>query len=126
LVNPGFGSDTKAAFKLLDRAREKEPAKEAPEDIPTERLIRALGEEPACWPYRNDFLPVLSAAGKAEYEKILGGLRELGADFCALSGSGSTCFGIFKDRAAARKAAAAFQTVDNRKNFVWLTFPLAY
>jgi 4-diphosphocytidyl-2-C-methyl-D-erythritol kinase len=123
LVHPGFASNTGEAFGLLDKARE---GKKLADDMSAECLIHALNEEPARWPYRNDFLPVFLAAGRTVYGDILAELRELGADFCALSGSGSTCFGIFRDKAAARIAVETLKTSGDSKKFVLQTFPLAY
>jgi 4-diphosphocytidyl-2-C-methyl-D-erythritol kinase len=134
LVNPGFASNTGEAFGLLDKAREEKKLKTLADDMSAEHLISALKEEPARWPYRNDFLPVFLAAGKVVYGKILAGLRELGADFCALSGSGSTCFGIFRDEGAASRAVEALRAAGSEagseagsnENVVCQTFPLAY
>jgi 4-diphosphocytidyl-2-C-methyl-D-erythritol kinase len=118
LVYPGFVSNTRAAFALLDAdGHERRGSR------PREELIQALGGEPAKWPYYNDFLPVFLAAGMGIYGELLEELRRLGADFVALSGSGSACFGVFSDRSAASSAVEAFRA---RKVFVFLTFLLAY
>jgi 4-diphosphocytidyl-2-C-methyl-D-erythritol kinase len=120
VVHPGFPSSTAEAFRLLDAQR----AGEAPrEPVDREVLIAALGKEPRRWPYENDFLPVLLKTGSGEaYRSILGDLRELGADYAGLSGSGSSCFGIFVDADRARRAEISLKKT---WNFVCLTFPLA-
>ncbi|MDR2134166.1 MAG: 4-(cytidine 5'-diphospho)-2-C-methyl-D-erythritol kinase [Treponema sp.] len=143
LVNPGFPSATAAAFRLLDQCRgnggEPAPADFSglkPKPLREERasLTEALSGNPRNWPYENDFLRVFLEAGKnggrngalaeqaAAYRRILSGLDELGADFSSLSGSGSTCFGVFTDR---KKAEKAEKFLLKDWNFVKLTFPLA-
>jgi 4-diphosphocytidyl-2-C-methyl-D-erythritol kinase len=104
LVYPGFVSNTRLAFALLDADSHERRASWSREE-----LIQALGGKPADWPYHNDFLPVFLAAGMEVYGDLLGELRRLGADFAALSGSGSTCFGIFSDERAASRAVETFR-----------------
>jgi 4-diphosphocytidyl-2-C-methyl-D-erythritol kinase len=118
LVYPGFASNTRHAFALLDADGHERRVSRARED-----LIQALGGSPADWPYHNDFLPVFLAAGMGVYENVLRELRRLGADFAALSGSGSSCFGVFSDENAAGRAVEAFHGYEG---FIYLTFPLAY
>jgi 4-diphosphocytidyl-2-C-methyl-D-erythritol kinase len=150
LVNPGFSSDTAGAFRLLDRRRkdgvfsglkpESFPVPKPGPEKAGERaaLMEILSENPRNWPYENDFLPVFLAAGgkttagngktdgpagqAAAYRQILGSLDELGSDFSSLSGSGSTCFGVFSNREKAEKAE---KLLLDSWNFVKLTFPLA-
>lgn len=86
LVNPGFSSNTADAFKLLDKYREKNP------------VVKSGG-------YYNDFLDCFHYPEKSVYNAIIAGLRQLGADFASLSGSGSACFGCFKEKQTAQKAA---------------------
>jgi 4-diphosphocytidyl-2-C-methyl-D-erythritol kinase len=124
LVNPGFPSPTAAAFRRLDQWRERNGGFPEP-DLPRDRLIPALADCPENWPYVNDFLPVFLARGDEEagaYCRLISLLREEGADFTGLSGAGSTCFGIFKDRKMAEKAAGVLL---KQWNLVYLTFFLA-
>jgi 4-diphosphocytidyl-2-C-methyl-D-erythritol kinase len=94
LVNPGFSSCTAAAFKLLDEYRALFP-----------------NSTPAgC--FWNDFLPVFKGREKSVYGKIISQLRGLGANFAGLSGTGSTCFGVFRDRELAEKAAESLRGMD--------------
>jgi len=58
-------------------------------------------------------LPVFGEREKAVYDSIIARLRELGADFSGLSGAGSTCFGVFRERELAQRAAAALRGVWN-------------
>ncbi|MDR2053731.1 MAG: 4-(cytidine 5'-diphospho)-2-C-methyl-D-erythritol kinase, partial [Treponema sp.] len=131
LINPGFSSGTAAAFAKLDEFRARKgriddsSSKLFGQKGPAgEDLIRFLEENPASWPYVNDFLPVLREDGErgAAYKRIFRDLRELGADFSGLSGSGSSCFGIFADRESAKRA---FDALFQSWIFVKLTFFLA-
>jgi 4-diphosphocytidyl-2-C-methyl-D-erythritol kinase len=122
LVNPGFPSATNRAFRRLDAWREQH---KDPPPVSRDDLIAALAGEPGSWPYTNDFLPVFLAGGGEEagsYGRLVSRLKEEGADFSGMSGAGSTCFGIFKERETAGKAA---QILSKEWNFVNLTFFLA-
>jgi 4-diphosphocytidyl-2-C-methyl-D-erythritol kinase len=103
LVKPPFPSGTGAAFARLEKRRESAPAPAGPQGA---LLKKSLTAPPAAWPFYNDFLPLfLETPGEGEYyREILRSLKELGADFAGLSGSGSGCFGIFTDEGTARKA----------------------
>jgi 4-diphosphocytidyl-2-C-methyl-D-erythritol kinase len=122
LVNPGFASDTAAAFRLLDETRAKSSLFL---DTPREKnansfqkkdnesaLISFLASDPASWPFQNDFLPVFlqadtgNSGAAAVYRRILSQLREAGAAFCGLSGTGATCFGVFTREIDAQNAMA--------------------
>jgi len=107
LVKPPLKSDTATAYSSLDRLR-KEGNIEEKRPIPREILLRALEDDSEKWPFFNDFLPVFLCqdSGKAlTYSGILESLRSSGASFTSLSGSGSCCFGIFRSKKAAEKAA---------------------
>jgi 4-diphosphocytidyl-2-C-methyl-D-erythritol kinase len=90
LVNPGFPSNTTAAFKLYDEYREKNQIK------------RENG-------FSNDFLLCFRDPQKSTYNTIISRLRRLGADYASLSGTGSTCFGAFNKEEEAQKAADALR-----------------
>ena len=115
LVNPGFPSDTAAAFKLLDEFRGPE-IKNKKLDIKNDKFdISNFLFHNSDFLFFNDFLPVFYEREKSVYNKIISQLLELKADFASLSGAGSTCFGVFKDRETAEKAAEALQ---ERRQFV--------
>ena len=127
LVNPGFPSDTADAFRLLDEYRRQVPRPQ----LSIETYLRSFSAQPRRWRFSNDFLPVFAAAsgeknvsGKlgAACREMLGALRDLGAGFAGLSGSGSTCFGVFSDSG---KAALARESLLERWPFVIVTFLLA-
>ncbi|MCL2213677.1 MAG: 4-(cytidine 5'-diphospho)-2-C-methyl-D-erythritol kinase [Treponema sp.] len=99
LVNPGFSSDTAAAFRLLDEYRALNPT-----NVLNNNYVYFI---PTCENFRNDFLQVFNESEKSVYCRIILQLQEAGADFVNLSGSGSTCFGVFKDAEHAQKAAVS-------------------
>ncbi len=125
LVNPALHSSTPEAFAMLDTFRQKSGAYPKPL-IGRDRLVRMLETHPASWTFYNDFLEVFMEIGRPEmqqsYSAILRDLKALGADFVNLSGSGSTCYGVFS---AVESAKTAYKTLLNRWPFVELTFPLA-
>jgi 4-diphosphocytidyl-2-C-methyl-D-erythritol kinase len=131
LANPGFPSSTAEAYRLLDARRNKGEAgsREGPSG---QSLVDALRGPPSRWPYTNDFLEVFWAGDDTparSYRAILERLREQGADFCGLTGSGSTCFGIFTGEGTAKRAAEALRDcagAPGHRIFTVLTFPLAY
>ena len=136
LLMPPFASDTASAFRLLDEARAHGKKEVTPgsggQGISKEALIRALEGDPANWPFRNDFLTVFldsslspdagHEARAGVYRALLEQLRQAGASFAGLSGSGSCCFGVFSSKETAEKAEKALA---GQGNYVRLTFFLA-
>jgi len=107
LVNPGFTSSTAAAFNLLDEYREIQGITRKVERFDQSAVL--LVDNPSQWTFKNDFLPVFKEPELSVYYKIISQLRESGADFAGLSGSGSTCFGVFIERKCAEKAALSLR-----------------
>jgi len=129
LVNPGFSSDTAAAFRLLDECREKETSHGGTKaqscrslSVPNSQEISVNYPKylrnmfnisdnnfvPLCLceiNFSNDFLSIFPEKEKSVYNAIISRLRELGAQFSGVSGTGSTCFGVFEDEQKAQKAA---------------------
>ncbi|MDR2072764.1 MAG: hypothetical protein LBP60_04945 [Spirochaetaceae bacterium] len=105
LAFPGFGSHTGYAYGLLDRLRGDSPHPGAPQHLPPD------GEwpSPGTWNFSNDFLGLFLNHGtdreRTSYRTILEDLKQTGAVFTGLSGSGSTCFAVFNtpENAAAAK-----------------------
>jgi 4-diphosphocytidyl-2-C-methyl-D-erythritol kinase len=126
LAEPPFKSDTALAYRLLDRLR-REGIIEEKARIPRETLFRALEGDSEKWPFFNDFLPVFlcqeHSANAAIYRDILESLRGLGASFASLSGSGSSCFGVFSAKNTAEKAA---ERLRKEGNIAISTFFLAH
>ncbi|MDR2519342.1 MAG: 4-(cytidine 5'-diphospho)-2-C-methyl-D-erythritol kinase [Spirochaetaceae bacterium] len=126
LVCPDFSSDTAAAFRLLDRDR---AGRATPEALSKAALVRQTAQDPQTWTYYNDFLPVFTGTSQdadkpraGAYRRILRGITESGAAFAGLSGTGSSCFGVFTDKAA---AAAAQKALASQNHLAFLTVPLA-
>jgi 4-diphosphocytidyl-2-C-methyl-D-erythritol kinase len=123
LVNPGFPSDTAAAFRLLDEYRVKNGSEKASrKGAETQKkfeISEALNPNSSSASprlcvrnfdhYFNDFLPVFSEKERTAYNGIISRLRELGAVYANLSGAGSTCFGVFIEKKQAEDAAAALR-----------------
>ena len=120
LVHPGFPSDTAAAYRLLDEAR-ADGSFEAHAELSPDSVGAAALLSPGEWPFFNDFLPVLRRISPA-YDEVLNGLRDLGAGFAGLSGSGSACFGVFDDL---QSAVRAERGLVHRWPFVRTAVPLA-
>ena len=108
LVKPPFKSDTALAYGLLDRLREKGEFEEK-KAVPREDLLRALEGDSEKWPFFNEFLPIFLCqrhnTNAVFYRGISESLRDSGASFVGISGSGSCCFGIFRTKIMAEKAA---------------------
>jgi len=106
LVNPGFSSDTSAAYKLFD----KENRLFTPPNVEiSEILKKGIFDEKLYSRFTNDFLSAFYETEKSAYNEIIAKLRELGAQYANLSGSGSTCFGIFANEEQAQKSADALR-----------------
>jgi 4-diphosphocytidyl-2-C-methyl-D-erythritol kinase len=107
LVNPGFSSDTAAAYRLLDKKREDGKA------APSKSTVKKMEFSS----FFNDFLPVFKEPESSVYNEIISRLKDLGAQYANLSGSGSTCFGVFGDRAKALQAAEILRSKWNFSEF---------
>ena len=125
LVNPGIHSDTARAYSLLDSARERGKLP-CSQPLGKEVLRDALEGAIEGWPFYNDFLNLFLEETEGSfqkiYQKLIGDLKTTEALFVSMSGSGSTCFGVFRDTVHAQEAA---RWLSSRWNFVELTFPLA-
>lgn len=101
IVNPRVPVSTPVVFKALQR-RDNPPLPLAGNWTDLESLLSWLGET------RNDLEPAASSA-VAEIGHSLDALRDTGALFARMSGSGASCFGIFEDRLTAEAAASSVQ-----------------
>jgi 4-diphosphocytidyl-2-C-methyl-D-erythritol kinase len=104
LVNPGFHSETSAAYKLIDENRVSSQTGEINKFINKDEF-----DEKDFPRFTNDFLNFFPEPQKSAYNEIIAKLRELGAQYANLSGSGATCFGVFADRGQAKKAAGVLR-----------------
>ncbi|HEV7417649.1 MAG TPA: 4-(cytidine 5'-diphospho)-2-C-methyl-D-erythritol kinase, partial [Tianweitania sediminis] len=106
LVNPGVAVSTPAVFARLQQ-RTNPPLPPFPETDDWPAWLHQT---------RNDLqAPAIEAAPMIGH--VLEALRDSGADFQRMSGSGATCFGLFSTAAAANKAAALL-VEENRGWFV--------
>ncbi|MCR5219274.1 4-(cytidine 5'-diphospho)-2-C-methyl-D-erythritol kinase [Treponema sp.] len=101
LVFPGVGVSTKRAYSLIDEWYEKGALTNDAEETSLEHIYNSGIKE---WSFENTFTkPVVSSY--PEIGLALNDLRNAGADFADMSGSGSTVFGIFADKKDALKAS---------------------
>ena len=99
LVNPGVAVATPAAFRGLE-SRRNPPLGELPPRPDFAALVGWLATA------RNDLeTPALAVA--PEIAAVLAALRDSGAAFARMSGSGATCFGLYPSRHDAARAATA-------------------
>jgi len=97
LILPPFGIPTTQAYEWLDLYRDRSPAAAEPRYLPHTWMGRIV-------PLVNDFeRPVIER--HPVIGKLIGELTRLGAVMSAMSGSGSTVFGIFMTSSAARRAS---------------------
>lgn len=104
LVFPGVSVSTKDAYNWVD---EKIAKCDCPDQIQNdlEQVYRLPVKE---WTFSNDFTDVVCNKNHA-VQKALLLLKQCGADFADMSGSGSTVFGVFENR---EKALSAQKTLD--------------
>ncbi|HET7838878.1 MAG TPA: 4-(cytidine 5'-diphospho)-2-C-methyl-D-erythritol kinase, partial [Rectinemataceae bacterium] len=100
LVFPGFPVSTAEAYGLLDRSR---PDDSSEEDLGPEAIEAAYRSDPRTWTFANSFEPWVGAA-HPRIPALRDSLLRLGASFAAMSGSGSTVFGVFSDPEACELA----------------------
>lgn len=100
---PGFPTGTAAAYAAVDLARTgRPPAGIGGMDA---REIRAeYRKDPGSWTFRNDFYDALAPVNP-ELGRVRDALRDAGASFAGMTGSGSAFFGVFGSEAAAERAA---------------------
>ncbi|MFQ3547808.1 MAG: 4-(cytidine 5'-diphospho)-2-C-methyl-D-erythritol kinase [Termitinemataceae bacterium] len=125
LVNPGIHSSTAESYALIDSSRVGSAC--TPRKVIGKAMLRSmLVGDPKTWGFYNDFLTVFLQKGselvRSTYTAVLEDLVREEADFTGLSGSGSTCFGIFSDK---KKAEKAVQALKERWSFAEIAFPLA-
>jgi len=106
LINPGVTVPTRAMFKLHDELYPFSPTRHAPMDgLSSHATFNGwlIGE-------RNDFTKVASTPSIAPViQEVLDTLRPWATAY-DMSGSGSTCWGLFQDEATAQRCAQAVLT----------------
>jgi len=118
LVHPGFPVSTAYAYGLLDRLR---PDSSLERELGSEELVSAYRGDIGLWPFTNSFEAVI-AHSRPEIADIKARLLDSGAAFAAMSGSGSTVFGVFPAGIQAEGALRLFRA----SGFAaWAASPLA-
>lgn len=102
VVKPPFGISTPTAFRAFDRSG-------APRRPDTAGMIAAMarGDLPALEAFSENVLE--AAAARPEIGEIRRALREAGAAFSRMTGSGSAVFGLFETEGAAAAARDAVE-----------------
>ena len=122
LIYPGFHSATAAAYSLVDQYQTRYADQAADHSTPPLETLAAALNDGNTKLFHNDFLDAfLALSPKNEqdsYRSMIDLLRVNGAEFAGLSGSGSCCFGLFFNKAAAQNAE---HKVAQRWDFVRLT-----
>ena len=103
VLYPGFPTRTASAYAAVDEARRSGAV--SGERIQDGGWLREeYRKRPESWTFRNDFYEAL-APGNAELQRALGAVKDTGALFAGLTGSGSALFGVYGTEAAADRAA---------------------
>ncbi len=98
LVFPEIFSSTKEAYQLVDKYLE---GKTESNFVILEELEEEYRKNPSEWRFKNTFTPSLCGV-YSDLSSALGTLKKSGADFCDMSGSGSTIFGVFTSKQRAK------------------------
>ncbi len=122
---PQPGVSTAEAYSLLDSAREhgltEKMDKACLSAVELDRAAHIYKTmEPSEWRFCNDFYEVI-APKRPNIKNALEKIKEAGAEFASLSGSGCTVFGIFRTLQAAERA----KTVLCKNYDTKICFPLA-
>jgi 4-diphosphocytidyl-2-C-methyl-D-erythritol kinase len=104
LVSPPVHVSTAAAYRALDERRPVDPG-----DAPAGRSLRPESWHDVAEYAHNDFQDLI-ALEHPEVQRALGALGAAGALISLMSGSGSSCFGLFPDASSAGSMAAELRT----------------
>jgi 4-diphosphocytidyl-2-C-methyl-D-erythritol kinase len=128
VVVPDFSISTADAYRWIDESRASAYEGEAETDIQKrynehrEEVIKSYGSAgPESWFFVNTFAEVLAPRFPV-YPRIFGKMKEFGALYWNISGSGSSCYAIFTDR---EKARALYEHTSQEFRTVELAIPLA-
>lgn len=116
LVNPNIEISTKQIYNLID-------TKKCYNTVDNETLIRALENRDLDTASKNmkNVMQMVTAELCPEISIIIETLNNNDAKVALMSGSGATCFGVFKDRKTAEIAQNAF---NNTNYFTAITNPI--
>jgi 4-diphosphocytidyl-2-C-methyl-D-erythritol kinase len=120
LVDPGFPVSTVSAYGLLDMNRRRDDEARELDPTPGE-LIAAYRGRIRDWPFANSFEPIIGEQ-RREIANIRRLLLDSGASFAAMSGSGSTLFGVFEEGSRPCDAADRLRAVGYK---TYIVSPLA-
>ena len=115
LIRPGFGVSTKWAYSELDslRGSKGDPGRNEEERLDSpeakRKLVAAFESAPARWPFSNAFGEMLGSAYPI-YRELDSRLRDAGAAYASITGSGSCMYGIFGSVDEAREAERKLRT----------------
>lgn len=98
LVFPEIFSSTKEAYQLVDKQLESGIDNDF---VILEELEEEYQKHPSEWRFKNTFTPSLCGV-YSDLSSALGTLKKCGADFCDMSGSGSSIFGVFTSKQRAK------------------------
>ena len=103
LVNPNILISTKEIYNKID-------SKKCFNTIDNKALISALKEQnlEKAAPYMKNVMESVTEDICSEISTIIDGLYKNGAEVALMSGSGATCYGVFKSIETAQKAQKAF------------------
>ncbi len=123
LFFPSWSSDTSAAYRSLDEMRARVPANILSAEAARAESVKVLddlrqGRRVGLLP--NDFIPCMGAR-QVYYEALYEVVRDSGAIAWGLSGSGSSCFGLFRTEEADTAIRALAREVCENPRFDWLT-----
>jgi len=115
LVNPNVALSTKAIYDIVDNTLQSGC-------VDNDALVLALknGDIRKAARYMQNVMQTASNSLCGEISGIITRIQELGAIHAMMSGSGATCFGIFKEKPDIKNAEAIFSGC-----FVSLTKPLS-
>lgn len=94
LVFPDVCSSTKEAYSLVDETLKCENSCKYPA---FEELEGVYQKAPSDWIFMNTFTPALCGV-YSDLSRALSTLKDAGSEFCDMSGSGSTLYGVFTKR----------------------------
>ena len=100
LVFPGVHSSTKEAYELLDKSYESNSFTVCPNLADLERIYNGSVKD---WTFANSFTSVLLQK-YPEIGSALGNVKNSGAVWADMSGSGATVFGVYDSKQGAEKA----------------------
>lgn len=125
VVKPPFGVSTKWAYAELDAARRRSGEGKG---SPTGKAedMSMFARPPGEWRFVNDFADMLRSS-RPEYGLMEDALREAGASFVSVSGSGSCMYGVFADEEEARERSARVrERIASGMGAAWLSGMILY